>query len=219
MFGDAGPEPAQDGRTVVYYGWDRIVAGRLVFGDRIRPEAPTVVARLRKSMVRTIVVSGDSAAATAWAAREVDADEFRAEVLPGGKAEIVDQLQREGLTVAMIGDGINDAPALAAANLPIAMGGGTDLAMKASAIVLMKNDLGRVGEILALARRTVRIVRQNLAWAFAYNVIGLCFAAFGLLNPILASGAMVVSSVCVTANALRLTRDPAASEVNPLKLS
>jgi heavy metal translocating P-type ATPase len=195
-----------DGRTVVYYGWDRVVAGRLVFGDRIRPEARQLVEELHANGIRTIVVSGDSPAATSWASREVRAWEFRAEVLPGGKSEIIEDLQRDGLTVAMIGDGINDAPALARANLGIAMGGGTDLAMKAAAIVLMKNDLGRVVEMLALSRRTLRVIRQNLFWSFGYNAIGLVIASFGLLNPILASSAMVVSSACVIGNALRLSR-------------
>jgi heavy metal translocating P-type ATPase len=206
-----GEDPAQEtddgsGRTVVYYGWDRVVAGRLVFGDRIRPEARQLVESLNSSGIRTIVVSGDSIGATSWASREAGAREFRARVLPGGKAEIVQELQESGLTVGMIGDGINDAPALAKANLGIAMGGGTDLAMKAAAIVLMKNDLGRVVEMLGLSRRTLRVIRQNLFWSFGYNTIGLVIAAFGLLNPIIASGAMVVSSLCVTANALRLNR-------------
>jgi Cu+-exporting ATPase len=155
-----------------------------------------------------MVVSGDSMAATGWASRAVGAREFRAEVLPGGKADIIEELQASGLMVAMIGDGVNDAPALAKANLGIAMGGGTDLAMKAATVVLMKDDLGRVIEMLALSRRTLRVIRQNLFWSFSYNSIGLVIAAFGLLNPILASSAMVVSSMCVTANALRLNRMP-----------
>jgi Cu+-exporting ATPase len=210
LFGaDVEPPRADlEGRTIVYYGWDRVVAGRLVFGDRIRQEARDLLSNLNDAGIRTIVVSGDSEAATAWASRKVYAREFRAEVLPGGKAEIVEQLQKEGLVVGMIGDGINDAPALARADLGIAMGGGTDLAMKAASIVLMKNDLGRVVEILDLSRRTLRVIRQNLFWSFGYNAIGLVVAAFGLLNPILASSAMVVSSVCVTANALRLSRKP-----------
>jgi P-type Cu+ transporter len=208
LFEGVDVEPVDDsgaGHTVVYYGWDRRVTGRLLFGDRIRAEARELVKQLHAA---GIVVSGDAVAATNWASREIYAREFRAEVLPGGKTEIVEGLQKQGLTVAMIGDGINDAPALAQANLGIAMGGGTDLAMKAAAIVLMKNDLGRFLELLALSRRTLRVIRQNLFWSFGYNSIGLVFAAFGLLNPILASSAMVVSSVCVTVNALRLGRTP-----------
>ena len=202
---DADPN-TEEGRTVVYYGWDRVIAGRLVFGDRIRPEARELIEKLHAMKIRTLVVSGDSTAATSWAGKAVGADEFRAEVLPGGKAEIIEGLQKSGLTVAMIGDGVNDAPALAKANLGIAMGGGTDLAMKAAAIVLMKNDLGRVIEMLSLSRRTLSVVRQNLCWAFGYNVAGLVFASMGMLNPIIASSAMVISSICVTANALRLSR-------------
>lgn len=156
--------------------------------------------------IRSMIVSGDSAAATSWAAKAVGAQEFRAEVLPGGKSEIIEKLQQAGLTVAMIGDGINDGPALAKANLGIAMGGGTDLAMKAAAVVLMNDDLACVTGMLSLSRRTLSVVRQNLCWAFGYNAAGLVFASAGLLNPILASSAMVVSSVCVTANALRLSR-------------
>jgi Cu+-exporting ATPase len=151
-------------------------------------------------------VSGDSRSATAWASREVGAREFRAEVLPGGKTEIIQELQNQGLTVGMIGDGMNDAPALAQANLGIAMGGGTDLAMKAAAVVLMKNDLGRVSELLTLSSRTLKVIRQNLFWAFSYNSLGLIVAAFGYLNPIVASSAMVISSLCVIGNALRLNR-------------
>jgi P-type E1-E2 ATPase len=200
-----------EGRTVVYYGWDRVLSGRLVFGDRVRSEARELVENLHAAGIRTMVVSGDSAAATGWASREIGAGEYRAGILPGGKKQLIEDLQKEGLTVAMIGDGVNDAPALAQANLGIAMGGGTDLAMKAASIVLMKNDLGRVAEVLALSRRTLRVIRQNLFWSFGYNSIGLVIAAFGLLNPILASSAMVVSSVCVIVNALRLSRTPQAS--------
>jgi heavy metal translocating P-type ATPase len=203
---DGAPEEHVERRTSVYYGWDRIVGGRLVFGDRVRPEAVQLVRSLRMRGISTIIVSGDAVGATRWASEQVAADEFRAEVLPDGKAEIIAELQATGKIVAMAGDGINDAPALARANLGIAMGGGTDLAMKAATIVLMKNDLGRVIEMLDLPRRTLRIVKQNLFWAFAYNFIGLVMASLGMLNPIIASGAMVISSACVTANALRLRR-------------
>jgi len=203
---DVPTDESSETRTVVYYGWDRVIAGRLVFGDSIRNESRALVASLHGAGIRTIVVSGDSARATEWVSREVGAGEFRAEILPGGKSEIIEALQHEGLTVAMIGDGVNDAPALARANLGIAMGGGTDLAMKAASIVLMKNDLDRVTAMLDLSRLTLRVIRQNLFWSFGYNTIGLVMAAFGLLNPIVASSAMVVSSICVTANALRLSR-------------
>jgi len=205
LFDDA-PVEQVEGRTIVYYGWDRTVGGRLVFGDRVRSEAVHLVRSLRERGIHTIVVSGDTVGVTRWASEQVACDEFRAEVLPEGKAEIITELQAAGKIVAMTGDGINDAPALARANLGVAMGGGTDLAMKAATVVLMRNDLGRVIEMLDLARCTLRIVKQNLFWAFAYNFVGLVMASLGLLNPIIASGAMVISSVCVTANALRLRR-------------
>ncbi len=202
---DADPD-AGDGRTVVYYGWDRVVTGRLVFGDRIGPEARGLVEKLHSLDVRTIVVSGDSATATGWASRAVGAREFRAEVSPAGKAEIVEELRRSGLTVAMIGDGRNDAPALGKANLGIAMGGDIDVATHAAMIVLMKDDLRGVLEMLTLSRRTGRVMWRNLFWAFSYNSVGLIVAACGLLNPVLASSAAVVSSIFVTANVLRLNR-------------
>ncbi len=206
LFDGAALKDGGSGRTTVFYGWDRSIAGRLIFGDELRFDAKDLVRRLKAAGIRTMIVSGDSQAATAWVAHETGADEFRAETMPEGKSALLRHMQSQGLRVAMIGDGINDAPALASADLGIAMGGGADLAAKASAIVLMRNDLGRVAEVLDMARRTLRVVKQNLCWSFTYNVIGLAIAAAGLLNPIVASGAMVVSSLCVTANALRLGR-------------
>jgi len=193
------------GRTVAWWN----LAGRaglLVFGDELRPDARALVESLHSRGIRVAVVSGDSEATTDWAASSVGADQHHSEATPGQKAEIVESFQREGRTVAMLGDGVNDAPALAAARLGIAMGSGTDLAMQASTVVLMGTKLSHVIDIFDLARFTRRIVGQNLFWAFAYNSAGIVLAITGVLNPIIAAGAMVLSSLSVIANSMRLSR-------------
>lgn len=199
--------------TTVYYGWDKRVQGKLVFGDRIRPEAARVVDDLRNRGLAVYLVSGDSRAATAEVARGLKVDDFAPETLPFDKAAFVDDLRRAGKVVAMVGDGVNDAPALAKADLGIAMGSGTELAMKAAAIVLMGSDLTRIPEAFDLVARTMQIVRQNLFWAFFYNVVGISFAMAGFLNPIVAAAAMVASSLFVTVNSHRLSR-PAGSRID-----
>jgi P-type E1-E2 ATPase len=179
------------------------VQGALAFGDCIRPDATNLIQALAARGIRTLLVSGDSEATTSAVARAIGVTEFRGEVEPGAKTAIVNELQRQGLVVAMAGDGINDAPALARADLGIALGSGTDLAMKAAPIVLMNNSLGRIPEAFDLARRTLSIVRQNLFWAFAYNTVGISLAVAGIMNPILAAGAMFLSSLSVITNSLR----------------
>jgi len=195
-----------EGKTVSFFGWDGELHGLVAFGDRIRSEATALVTQLKAKGISVHVVSGDSKMTTAWAAATIGADHYRAEVLPEEKAEFVKDLQSRGSLVAMVGDGINDAPALAQADLGIAMGSGTDIAMKAAAVVLMKSSLDKVPEIFALASKTIRVVRQNLFWAFFYNALGITLAIAGLLNPILAAGAMLLSSVSVVVNSMRLTR-------------
>jgi P-type E1-E2 ATPase len=200
-----GLEQEQAGRTVAY--WQTAGrAGRLVFGDELRPDARPLVEALHARRVRVAVVSGDSEATTSWAARAVGADEYRAEATPERKAAIVDAYQAAGRTVAMLGDGVNDAPALAQARLGIAMGTGADLAMRAAPVVLMAGSLDRVIEVFELAAAARRVVGQNLFWAFAYNTVGIALAITGRLNPILAAGAMVLSSLSVIANSHRLSR-------------
>lgn len=190
--------------SVIYFGWDGAVRGALSFGDRVRPEAAALCADLRARGIRTMLLSGDTRIATAAIASQIGADEWVAEALPERKVTIIRELQQRGTVVAMIGDGVNDAPSLAQADLGIALGSGADIAMQAAPLVLMNRSLGAVSETLDLARRTFAIVRQNLFWAFAYNVVGITLAMTGVLNPILAAAAMVLSSLSVIANSRRL---------------
>ena len=187
------------------------VLGLLAFGDRVRAGAPAAVARLRATGVRVFMLTGDNPGAARAVANRVGIDDFAAGVLPGEKAGHVAREIAAGRTVAMVGDGINDAPALAASSVGIAMAGGTDVAVHTAGITLMRGDPGLVADAIDVSNRTYRKIRQNLGWAFAYNVVGIPLAAFGLLNPMLAGAAMALSSVSVVSNALLLRRwKPAA---------
>ena len=200
----ATEEWARAGHTIVWYGWDGIVRGVLAFGDRVRPRATGVVTALKRWGMRVWVVSGDTPLATAHAASVIGADDYRAACMPGEKERVIRDLQSGGASVAMIGDGVNDAPALAQADLGIAMGSGTDIAMRAAPVTLISADLGRIPVVFALARKTVRIVRENLFWAFLYNVAGIALAVTGVLSPIAAAVAMILSSISVILNSLRV---------------
>jgi len=179
-------------------------AGEIEIADTIKPEAAEAVRRLRDMGIEVVMITGDRAAVAAGVAREVGIERVLAGVLPAGKVEEIRGLQAAGRRVAMAGDGVNDAPALAQADLGIAMGGGADIAMEAGGVTLMRDNLNGVAEALELSRRTMRVIRQNLFWAFAYNVVGIPVAALGLLSPMLASAAMALSSVTVVTNSLRL---------------
>lgn len=198
-----------EGLTVAFVGVDGLAAGALAFGDRPRPEAAAVIAELRARGVRTVLLSGDARATTERIAKAVGIDDFVGEVSPTEKADTVRRFQAEGKVVAMVGDGINDAPALAAADLGIAMGSGADLAMHAAPVVLMRDSLTRITRVFRLATFTLRVLKQNLFWAFFYNTAGISLAMTGVLNPILAAGAMVLSSLSVIGNSMRLGRDRA----------
>ncbi len=184
------------------------LVGLLAFGDEPKPGAKEALSELRKLGIRIVMISGDNkGSALAMAGRlGLTDDEVMAEVLPGDKAAKVAALKAGGHTVAMVGDGVNDAPALAAADVGIAMGTGTDVAMHAAAITLMRGDVALVAGALEISRRTVAKIRQNLFWAFAYNVAGIPLAAFGYLSPVMAGAAMAMSSVSVVTNALMLSR-------------
>jgi Cu+-exporting ATPase len=179
--------------------------GLLAFRDEPRAGAREAIARLHALGIRSVMISGDNAGAAHAVARSLGIDEVHAPVRPEQKVEVVRALKAGG-TVAMVGDGLNDAPALAASDVGIAMGSGTDVAMHAAAITLMRSDLALVADALSISRRTTRKIHQNLAWAFGYNVIGIPLAALGLLNPVLAGAAMAFSSVSVLANTLLLRR-------------
>lgn len=196
----------REGCTVVYFGWGGRPRGMLAFGDRPKPDARDAIAELARRGVKTMIVSGDALATTRYVARHLGVDDFQAEALPDDKTRAISDLQAEGAVVAMVGDGINDAPALAQADLGIALGSGADVAMHAAALVLTGGGLARVPETFDLARRTWSIVRQNLFWAFLYNTLGISLAVTGLLNPILAASAMLASSLSVILNSLRLGR-------------
>ena len=208
-----GEELAAQGRSPVYAAIDGELAGLVALADAPRREAAGAIAQLRELGLRVLMVTGDREAPAQAIAHQVGVDEVRAEVLPGDKAAIVRDLQASGCRVAVVGDGINDAPALAQADLGIAMGTGTDIAMEAGDITLVRGDLGDAVTALRLSRSTMRTIRQNLFWAFAYNVAlipvaaGVLFPVWGVqLNPMLAAAAMAFSDLSVVANSLRLRR-------------
>jgi P-type Cu+ transporter len=195
-----------DGRTAVVIAWDGAVRGVLVVADTVKPTSGEAVAELKALGLHPVLLTGDNETTARAVAREVGIEQVIAEVLPADKAAVVAQLQAEGRVVAMVGDGVNDAPALAQADLGLAIGTGTDVAIEASDLTLVSGDLRAAADAIRLSRATLRTIKQNLGWAFGYNVAALPLAAAGLLNPLIAGAAMAFSSVSVVANALRLRR-------------
>jgi len=191
---------------VAFFAWDGEVRGLLAFGDQIKPGAAEMVERLRQRGIAVKLVSGDAWPTTAVVARQIGIDDFTAEATPEGKAHMIKNMQSAGKRVAIIGDGVNDAPALAQADLGIALGTGADIAIGVAPVVLVSGSLAKVEEAFRLGARTTRIVRQNLFWAFFYNLVGISLAIGGVLSPILAAAAMLLSSTSVVANSMRLTR-------------
>jgi Cu+-exporting ATPase len=203
----------QEGQTVIWVGVDDTAAGLIGIADPIKESTPQAIRDLRAAGVRIVMLTGDNQVTAAAIARQLGLDDFRAEMLPESKVEAVKQLQAQGHVVAMAGDGINDAPALAQANVGIAMGTGTDVAIESGDITLIQGDLRGIARARTLSRATMRNIRQNLFFAFVYNAVGIPIAAgvlyplLGLLlNPMIAAAAMSFSSVSVIGNSLRLRR-------------
>jgi Cu+-exporting ATPase len=209
----AADEEAKQGRTPLWVGIDGELAGMIVMADIIKPTSIAAIRRLQGEGLHVVMLTGDNERTARAIAREVGVDDVIAGVLPQGKVDAIRRLQAQGHSVAMVGDGVNDAPALAQAEVGITMATGSDIAVEAGDVTLMRSDLNGVADAIALSRGTMRVMRQNLFWALAFNVIGIPIAAgilypvCGLLlSPVLASAAMAFSSFSVVTNSLRLSR-------------
>jgi len=206
-------ESAAKGRTPLWVAIDGKLAGVIVVADTVKSTATAAIQQLHRAGLRVVMLTGDNEQTARAIANEVGVDDVIAGVLPQGKVEAIRKLQAEHHVVTMVGDGVNDAPALAQADVGITMASGSDIAMEAGDVTLMRNDLGGVAGAIALSRGAMRVMRQNLFWAFAYNVVGIPLAAgalypvFGImLSPVLGSAAMALSSFSVVTNSLRLGR-------------
>jgi P-type Cu+ transporter len=194
------------GRTVVLAGWGGRARGAVAVADTVKASAAAAVAGLRGLGLHTVLLTGDSQAVADAVATQIGADEVIAGALPARKVAVIQELQAEGRRVAMAGDGVNDGPALASADLGLALGSGTDVAISAADMILLRDDLGVIPEAIRLARATLATIRRNLAWAFGYNIAAIPLAAAGFLNPLIAGAAMAASSAFVVASSIRLRR-------------
>jgi HAD ATPase, P-type, family IC len=202
----AAAAPSEAGASLVGVSLDGRLLGIFAVRDTLRTETPEAVAELKDLGLRPILVTGDNEATARAIAAQAGVDDVRAGVLPEGKLAVVEGLHAEGRTVAMVGDGVNDAAALAGADLSIAMGSGTDVAKAASDVTIVNSDVRTIGAALRISARTLRIIKENLVWAFGYNVIAIPLAVFGVIVPGLAAAAMASSSVIVVGNSLRLRK-------------
>ncbi|HJV46174.1 MAG TPA: heavy metal translocating P-type ATPase, partial [Bacillota bacterium] len=195
-----------EGKTAMLVAINKKFAGIVTVADTIKETSEEAVKRLKQMGIRVVMITGDNQRTAQAIAKRVDIDEVLAEILPEGKAEEVKKLQKQGARVAMVGDGINDAPALATADIGMAMGTGTDIAMETADVTLMRGDLSSIPDAILMSKKTMRNIKQNLFWALAYNSLGIPVAAIGLLAPWIAGAAMAFSSVSVVLNALRLQK-------------
>jgi Cu+-exporting ATPase len=204
--GDDLTRALDSGSTSVAAAWDGETRAVFVVADSVKPSSAAAVAELRRLGLHTVLLTGDNERTARAVAEEVGIADVVADVLPADKAAVVESLQDRGAVVAMVGDGVNDAPALAQADLGLAIGTGTDVAIEASDLTLVSGDLRAAGDAIRLSRRTLSTIKGNLFWAFAYNVAALPLAAAGYLNPVIAGAAMALSSIFVVTNSLRLRR-------------
>jgi len=197
---------SNQGKTLVYVAIENRLASLIAIADQIKPTSKSAIADLRKMNINVTMLTGDNERTASSIASEIGIKNYIAQVLPADKSSEVKNLQQKGKIIAMVGDGVNDAPAISQADVGIAMSSGTDVAMEAADVTLMKNDLRDVVKAIKLSHLTIKAIKQNLFWAFIYNVIGIPLAAIGMLNPIIAAGAMAFSSVSVVMNSLRIRR-------------
>jgi Cu+-exporting ATPase len=195
-----------DGKTAMLLACDGELAAVIAVADTIKPEALEAVRSLRAEGVEVVMLTGDNARTAAAIGRALEIDRVIADVLPSDKARVIKELQQAGKVVAMVGDGVNDAPALATADIGIAIGSGSDVAKETGGIILVRSDVRDVVTGIRLSRATMRTIKRNLFWAFIYNAVGVPIAAFGLLNPIIAAAAMALSSLSVIVNSALLKR-------------
>jgi Cu+-exporting ATPase len=196
----------REAKTVIFVSREKTLIGVIAAQDRIKKEAREAINALKEMKINVALLTGDHLASANGVAKKLGISDVYADVSPGKKAEIVTSIQKDGHAVAFVGDGLNDAPALAKADLGIAIGTGTDVAIATGQIVLMKGSPLKAAEAIRLSRMTFRAIKQNLFWAFVYNIVGIPLAAFGYLNPVIASAAMAMSSVSVLTNSLRIRR-------------